>query len=131
MGNTNLSSYILIYLHKPVNEEFLRDVILAIRVFKSQIKLIVSVQQLETLIRLGPWTSLAPTRSIDVYLNVFLQLFGIVKTAVPRAAVGYEPGDGLGLVGRVVFWLFFGNDVVVVVLPSLVRGHDGRVAPVR
>ena len=65
-------------LHEPVNEELLCDVIFAIRILKRQIKLIVSVQQLEALIRLGPWTPLGPTRSIDVYLNVFLQLFGIV-----------------------------------------------------
>ena len=117
-------------LHEPVDEEFFCDVIFAIRILKSQIKLIVSVQQLETLIRLGPWTPLGPTRSIDVYLDVFLQLFGIVETAVSGAAVGYEPCDGFGLVGRVVFGLFFGYDVVVVVLPPLVRGHDGGVTPV-
>ena len=33
-------------------------------------------------------------------LNVFLQLLGVGEAAVPGAAVGDEPGDGLRLVGR-------------------------------
>ena len=49
----------------------------------------------------------------------------------PRSTIGHKPRDLLGFVGGIVDGLRHGGDVLLVGHPLLIRGHDGRVCPVR
>ena len=50
---------------------------------------------------------------------------------LPRSTIGHKPRDLLGFVGGIVDGLRHGGDVLLVGHPLLIRGHDGRVCPVR
>lgn len=63
------------------------------------------------------------------YLNVFLQLVGVVKSPVACPTVGDKPGDLFRLVQGVVVILFLLLHLCVVVLPFLIGCHDGAVPP--
>lgn len=71
------------FLPKAIDKELLTDVILAIRVLKGEIELVVLVQQLETFVGAGPRTSMRSTGSVDVNIYIFSKLSGIIQPPVP------------------------------------------------
>ncbi len=54
---------------------------------------------------------------ICVYLNVFPQLSGILKSTIFGSTVGYKPSNSFGFVGSVAGWLLRLANLLIVVLP--------------
>lgn len=118
---------------QPVDEELLRDVVLAVGVLEGEVELVVLVQQAEALLRLVAKALELAARPVDVHLDVLGQLHGVLQAAVAGRAVGHEPRHLPGFVGRVVGHLAEGalGDAWVVVRPALVRRHQVAVPAVR
>merc|ERR1719328_55388 len=114
---------------QAVDKELLSDVINTVRIFKSEVELVVSVQHLETILA-GPGTSLVTARPIDVHVDVLAQIPRILKASVSGSTVGHKPGDLLRLIGGIVDRLTAVLHVVVIVLPPFVRSHNCGVRPV-
>lgn len=115
---------------EAVDEELLGDVVSAVGVLEGQVELVVSVEHLEALGRVGPRAPLGAARAEDVHPDVITQLLGVLKAVVARSAVRHEPRHLLRLVRRVVDLLRLLSDRVVVVHPLLVGCHDVRVVAV-
>ena len=127
---------------QPIHVELLRDVVHTVGVLKGQVELVLRVEETEALVLLRPGALFRPALAVDVHADELGKVFGIVQAVVARLAVGDEPGYRGGslvvcrvvfpLAGRVVFDWLLGQTahVVVVVLPPLVWGDEGRVRPV-
>ena len=66
-----------------------------------------------------PRTPFCPARSVNVHLDVFRQLFGVIEAPVARPTIADEPGNGFGFVCSEVFRLLQTTDVFVIVLPAI------------
>lgn len=120
---------------ESIDKKLLGDVVLAVRILKCQIELVLLVQHAEAPIGLRPGTSLASARAVDVHGDVLGELAGVLESLVPRRAVGNEPCHSLGLVLGVVvlgdtFLRLPRRRRFLVGHELLVRCHDVRVVSV-
>ena len=63
-------------------------------------------------------------------LHIEPQLFSVFESSVPGSTVGHKPSHFLCLICSIINILGLELDILIVVLPSLVRCHQRGVGPV-
>lgn len=81
------------HIPESVDEELLRDVVLAVGVLERKIEFIILVEHIEAGLRLRSRTAQTAARSVNVHLDVFREFPGIMHALISGMAVGNEPGD--------------------------------------
>ena len=76
------SYYKLYYLPKTIDKELLRNIILTVGVFKSQIKLVLGVEHVKTGPCSSPRTLETTTSTVNVHSNILGKLLGILQPSI-------------------------------------------------
>lgn len=81
------------HVPESVDEELLRDVVFAVGILEGEIEFVVLVEHVEARLRLRARTAQTAARAVNVHLDIFRELSGIMHALISGMAVGNEPGD--------------------------------------